>query len=195
MAYTDADLDELVSRKNIYAVLTRYCRAVDRCDMELMRSVFWEDGFCNYGTYNGPAAEFAAYVVPAVQSSFEVTMHAVMNVHMDVSGDVACTETYVLAYHKFRGDAGAAEQIFGNRYVQQFDWPENAPAPHHFFFGGRYIDRFERRSDAWRIAKRTVVMDWNDNAPGGEILDQGLFAALASRGQRGSFDPVFSNHP
>lgn len=195
MAYTDADLEELVSRKNIYAVLTRYCRAVDRCDLERMRTVFWEDGVCNYGTYNGPAAAFADYVVPAVAASFAVTMHAIMNVHMDVAGDAAACETYVLAYHKFRGDAGAAEQIFGNRYVQQFDWSPDAPVPHHFYFGGRYIDRFARRDDEWRIAERTVVMDWNDNAPGGEILDQGLFAALALRGQRGPLDPVFSNTP
>ena len=26
--------------------------------------------------------------------------------------------------------------------------------------GGRYVDRFERRHGEWRIAERTVVVDW-----------------------------------
>jgi hypothetical protein len=27
-------------------------------------------------------------------------MNGLMNVHMDIQGDVACTETYLFAYHK-----------------------------------------------------------------------------------------------
>jgi SnoaL-like domain len=194
MAYTDADLDELVSRTKIHEVLTRYCRAIDRCDLDLLRSVYWEDAIDDHGSFAGNALEFAEYVIPAVRASFEVTMHAITNVHMEVAGDAACTESYVLAYHKFRGDAAQAEQIFGGRYVQQFDWSASGAAGHHFFFGGRYLDRFERRGNTWRIFQRTVVMDWNHTAPSGEILDQGLFAALSLRGQRGPLDPVFGNH-
>jgi hypothetical protein len=26
--------------------------------------------------------------------------------------------------------------------------------------GGRYVDRFERRAGQWKIAERTVVVDW-----------------------------------
>ena len=193
MAYTEADIEELVSRKNIHEVLTRYCRGIDRCDIDLLRSVYWEDGFDDHGTFAGNAQEFAEYVIPAIQASFEVTMHAITNVHMDIAGDVACTECYVIAYHKFRGDRDKAELIFGSRYVEQFDWSETGLLPQQFFFGGRYIDRFERRGGEWRIFKRTVVMDWNDTRPSGEILDQGLFAALTLRGQRGALDPVFSN--
>jgi len=37
------------------------------------------------------------------------------------------------------------------------------------------------------------MMDWNDTRPSGEILDQGLFAALALRGQRGPLDPAYGN--
>ena len=193
MAFTDADIEDLVSRKNIHAVLTRYCRAIDRCDLEMLRSVYWPDATDDHGTFSGNAMEFAEVVIPALLANFEVTMHAITNVHMDVSGDTAAGECYVIAYHKFRGDRAKAEGIFGSRYAAQLDWPDAAEMPQQFFFGGRYLDRFERRGNEWRILQRTVVMDWNDTRPSGEILDQGLFAALALRGQRGPLDPAYSN--
>jgi len=63
--------------------------------------------------------EFAEVVIPALLANFEVTMHAITNVHMDVSGDTAAGECYVIAYHKFRGDRAKAEGIFGSRYAAQ----------------------------------------------------------------------------
>lgn len=87
------------------------------------------------------------------------------------------------------------EEIFGTRYMSQFDWDRSGGVPHHFYYGGRYIDRLERRGGEWRIAKRQVMMDWNDNKVSGEILDQGMFATLRPRGSRDCSDPVFANRP
>ena len=195
MTATPADLDELVSRSKVYDVLTRYCRALDRCDVELMRSVYWEDGHDDHGVFSGNAAEFADFIIREIQAWFEVTMHAIMNVHMEISGDVACTESYLFAYHKIRPDRAKVEEIFGSRYASQFDWAKNGEVPHHFYYGGRYVDRLERRAGEWRIARRTVVMDWNENGPSGEILDQGMFATLKPRGTRDRNDPVYHNRP
>ncbi len=189
------ELAELVARSKIYDVLTRYCRALDRCDVALMRSVYWDDGVDDHGVFSGNAAEFADFIIREIQNWFEVTMHAIMNVHMEVAGDVACTESYLFAYHKVRGEKAKVEEIFGSRYMRQFDWSEAQGVPHHFYYGGRYIDRLERRDGEWRIARRTVVMDWNDNRISGEILDQGMFATLHPRGERGGGDPVFANRP
>jgi SnoaL-like domain len=195
MAYNEADLEELVSRQKVYDVLTRYCRALDRCDVALMRSVYWEDGIDDHGVFSGNAAEFSEFIIREIQNWFEVTMHAIMNVHMEVKGDVACTESYLFAYHKVRGDKAAVEDIFGSDYMRQFDWSQVNGVPHHFYYGGRYIDRLERRNGEWRIYHRTVVMDWNDNHISGEILNQGMFATLHPRGERGHNDPVFLNRP
>jgi len=195
MAYSEADVEELIARSKVYDVLTRYCRALDRCDVDLMRSVYWDDGFDDHGVFSGNAAEFADFIIREIQNWFEITMHAIMNVHMEVKGDVACTESYLFAYHKVRGDKAKVGDIFGSRYVQQFDWSRVEGVPHHFYYGGRYVDRIERRDGEWRIAKRTVVMDWNDNRLSGEILDQGMFETLRPRGERGPADPVFANRP
>ena len=195
MAYRDSDIEQLVSRQKVYDVLTRYCRALDRCDIDLMRSVYWEDGIDDHGVFSGNAAEFAEFIISEIQNWFEITMHAIMNVHMEIEGDVACTESYLFAYHKVRGDKAKVEEIFGSRYLEQFDWSRVEGLPHHFFFGGRYVDRLERRGDEWRIAKRVVVMDWNENGLSGEILDQGMFANLHPRGERSHHDKVFLNRP
>jgi len=193
MADRDAEIDDLIARRDVYDVLTRYSRALDRADVELMKTVYWPDGTDNHGVFNGNAAEFAEFIVREIQNWFEVTMHGLMNVHMEIDGDVACTETYLFAYHKVRAEK--VESIFGSRYMQMFDLSKLDATNHHFYYGGRYIDRLERRGSEWRIAKRTVVMDWNDNKPSGEILDQGMFATLEPRGMRGSADLVFANRP
>jgi len=193
MADRDTEIYDLVARRDIYDVLTRYSRALDRADVELMKTVYWPDGIGNHGVFNGNAAEFAEFIVREIQNWFEVTMHGLMNVHMERRGDVACVETYLFAYHKVRADK--AGSIFGSRYMQMFDLTRLDPTNHHFYFGGRYLDRLERRGGEWRIAKRQVVMDWNDNKPSGEILDQGMFATLEPRGMRGSADLVFVNRP
>ncbi|MFN3287809.1 MAG: nuclear transport factor 2 family protein [Sphingomonadaceae bacterium] len=187
--------DELVARARAWDVLTRYCRALDRCDVELMRAVYWPDGHDDHGVFSGNAHDFAEFIIREIRRWFEVTMHAIMNVHYEVAGDVVCTETYLFAYHKVRANAADIEEIFGSRYAAQFDWASARIVPQHFYFGGRYIDRIERRGDEWRIARRTVVMDWNDNGPSGEILDQGMFATLRPLGRRDREDPAYLNRP
>ena len=195
MNWTDADVEELVSRSKAYDVLSRYCRALDRADVDLMRSVYWDDGIDNHGVFNGNAAEFAEFIIAEIQRWFDVTMHAIANVHMEVHGDAIYSEAYLIAYHRVRGDKEKIEEIFGSTYLSQFDWSRVDGIPHDFVFGGRYIDRLERRNGEWRIAKRQVVMDWNRNDIGHLLLDEGMFATLRPLGARGPHDPVYANAP
>ncbi len=61
--FDDAELQELIDRKRVYDVLTRYCRALDRCDVDLMRSVYWDDARDDHGVFNGGAQEFAEFII------------------------------------------------------------------------------------------------------------------------------------
>jgi ketosteroid isomerase-like protein len=191
--YDDAELQEIVDRKRIYDVLTRYCRALDRCDVDLMRSVYWDDARDDHGVFNGGAQEFAEFIIREIQEWFEVTVHAIMNVHMELEGNIACTESYLFAYHRIRGDKKKVEEIFGSTYLSQFDWSKVEGVPHVFWYGGRYVDRLEKRGKEWKIAHRQVVMDWNQNEPSTAIWDEGMFKTLTLRGTRGHEDPVFKN--
>jgi hypothetical protein len=184
------ELQEVIDRQKIYDVLTRYCRALDRCDVELMKSVYWEDGFDDHGVFAGNAQAFAEFIVREIQQWFEVTMHAIMNVHMELDGDKAYTEAYLFAYHRVKADRRQIEDVFGATYLRQFVGA-GEPAPQDFFYGGRYVDRLEKRGGIWRIAKRTVVMDWNRNEPTRSLWDEGMFAVLKTHGTRDRTDPVY----
>jgi len=184
------EIQEVVDRQKIYDVLTRYCRALDRCDVELMKSVYWEDGFDDHGVFAGNAQAFAEFIIREIQEWFEVTMHAIANVHMELDGTTAHTEAYLLAYHRVKADRRKIEDVFGATYLRQFVGA-GEPAPQDFFFGGRYVDRLEKRDGVWRIAKRTVIMDWNRNEPTRSLWAEGTFAVLKTYGARDRSYPVY----
>ncbi|MEM9170833.1 MAG: nuclear transport factor 2 family protein [Pseudomonadota bacterium] len=193
--FDDAELQELIDRKRIYHVLTTYCRALDRCDVDAMRSVYWDDAKDDHGVFNGGAQEFAEFIIREIQTWFEATVHAIMNVHMEIDGDQAYTESYLFAYHRVRGEKAKVEEIFGSTYLSGFDWSSVDGVPHVFWYGGRYVDRLEKRGKDWKIAHRRVVMDWNQNEIATQILDEGMFKTLDLRGDRAAADPAFNHHP
>jgi uncharacterized protein (DUF1330 family) len=51
-------------------------------------------------------------------------------------------------------------------------------------YGGRYVDRLEKRDGVWRIAKRKVLMDWNRSEPSRDMWHEGMYTALSSHGRR-----------
>ncbi len=191
MTATAAELQELVDRQKIYHVLTSYCRALDRCDVQLMKDVYWPDGFDDHGVFAGNAQEFAEFIIREIQAWFEVTMHAIMNVHMEISGNVAHTESYLFAYHRVKGDPAKVRDVFGPTYLKRFGF-DASKVQNDFLYGGRYVDRLEKRDGIWRIAKRTVVMDWNLNQPTTSLWDEGMFAVLKLVGSRDRGDPVYA---
>lgn len=191
----ESGIKELLDRQKCYDVLTRYCRALDRADIDLMRTVYWDDAVDDHGVFDGNAQAFSEFIVKEIQNWFEVTTHSISNVHMEYHGDTMFTESYLTAYHKVSGSRDKVEAIQGPTYLSKLD-PEALNAPHHvFIFGGRYIDRLEKRNGEWRIAMRQVCMDWNENWPGNSIYDEGMFSQLQRLGCRGHEDPVYRNTP
>ena len=188
-----ADLEDLVARRDIYAVLTRYCRALDRADLELMRTVYWPDGVDIHGIYSGNAGEFVEFIIGEITQYFEMGTHCLLNVHIDVDGDVACAESYLYSACRVRRDM--VEPIFGSRYAEMCGGRGLDAGHEQFAMAGRYLDRLERRDGEWRIAQRQVVMDWNDSNPSNQIVDEGLFAAMRPRGEWGQCDPAYANRP
>jgi hypothetical protein len=55
---------------------------------------------------------------------------------------------------------------------------------------GRYLDRFERRGGAWKIAHRQVVADWNRIDRVSERMDPAVTDAL-TQGTRSRNDPSY----
>ena len=130
----DARLDALLSRAEIYETLTRYCRGVDRCDVDLIRSVYHPDATDDHGMFKGLGVDFAPWIVAWEQANIRQCQHFIGNFRCDIEGDVALTETYCISF---------SEALDGRNATVY----------------NRYIDRFERREAVWKIAERLVVLD------------------------------------
>lgn len=191
--HLEAQLADLVARRDIYAVLTRYCRALDRADLALMETVYWPDGLDIHGIYSGNAGEFVPYIIREIRNFFVMGTHCLLNVSIEVDGDRASSESYLYSPCQVRPEMVSG--IFGDRYAELCAGLGLDPAREQFVMTGRYLDRFERRAGEWRISQRQVVMDWNDNGPSGQILDAGMFASLRPLGAWGQDDPVYRLRP
>jgi hypothetical protein len=130
---------ELADREAIRHCLNRYSRGVDRLDEELLQSVYWPGAIDDHIIFTGTGQDFIPFVIKAL-GAMDQTMHMLGNMLIDMDGKSAATaETYFQAFHRVPGESGVAADLI---------------------VGGRYVDRFEKRDDEWRISARTVIIDW-----------------------------------
>lgn len=142
----------------IRRVVLTYCRAVDRCDAELLRSVYHDDAVDEHGSgFSGSADDFVAWVMGVLRQRFSMTMHTVPNILVEIDGDVAAVESYLVAYHIA---AHAVRDAIDDVVADEVATDGRGPVLR--ILGGRYVDRFEWRPDVgWRIAHRVVVAEWH----------------------------------
>ena len=163
------DLARVADELAIHKVLAAHCRGVDRADEATLKSAYWGDATVEYGGFNGPAQTFCE-ALPTSIRRFARTQHSISNTLVTFTNDTeARVETYVNAFHYLEVDGGPDTEM---TYL------------------GRYLDRFEKRSGAWKISHRKVVMDWNQNAEASAIWDGPPFDGLA-RGGRAPQDPLY----
>ncbi|WP_404476371.1 nuclear transport factor 2 family protein [Novosphingobium sp. BL-52-GroH] len=167
MTHSEQTLDAVVSRQQIADLTMAYCRGVDRADVRLLSQVFHEDSTVVSGAFNGRGRDFAAAICALVEETYEQTFHSIANQWIEVEGDGAVGETYVIAASTGRDGTDTLT-------------------------GGRYIDRFVRRDGCWAIAERTFVLDWLRSEPSTRDMAGGMYAALDLHGERGQGDPVYA---
>ena len=166
-------LQALLDKQAISETLLRYSRAIDRRDAELMRRVYWPDAIDDHAVFRGDVEAFIAYAFPFMEGV--ISQHVVTNILIDITGpDEAFSECYFAGFHDFPdGDGGRLERVVG----------------------GRYLDRHERRGEEWRIASRTLAIDWYNERPGNSVWDSGRYAGLENRGDVKPRDPLYRLHP
>jgi len=133
-----ARLTLLEDREAIRDCLYRYARGMDRCDEEMLRSAYWEDAVDNHLAFAGTREQLIAWALPIVRG-MDQGQHIIGNILIRIDGDLADAESYFYGFHRIPGPDGIARDAVGS---------------------GRYLDRFEKRNDEWRILKRVVVTDW-----------------------------------
>ncbi len=173
MSTRDPEIQALLDKQAITEVIHLYLRAADRADVELLATCYHDDAWEDHGgLFSGPAADYVAQMAKVLPSA-KVMNHLATNILIDIDGDRARAEHYILAYGRMKKDG------------EKFDSLTLA----------RAIDRFERRDGAWRIAKRQLVWEWNNDLPFAETWGRGLMAADASvlvRGGKKPNDPIYA---
>jgi SnoaL-like domain len=137
MTGVNEDLQRLIDRDGIRQSLIGLARGEDRRDAALISASYWPDSTTDYGVFAGSFAEYLAWVVPG-SPALPVTQHVLGQSFIDLKGDTALVETQVVSYHRVKMATEDRDTVVG----------------------GRYLDRFERRSGEWRIAHRTMLYDW-----------------------------------
>lgn len=160
---------ELADREAIRDVVLRYCRASDRVDEKLLRSVYWPDAQDDHLEFSGGVDEFVDYCVP-ILTAMRYNMHTVGNIFIVINGDQADVESYFIGYHSVPDENGTRRDSFS---------------------GGRYIDNFEKRGDEWRIKKRLVTVEWFREMDDTQYHDKGPFGMSVPRGDVGAADISF----
>nr|WP_278254352.1 nuclear transport factor 2 family protein [Sphingobium sp. BYY-5] len=132
----DPRLRDLIDRQAISECLARFSRGMDRFDRDIYLSAFHDDAEIAAGPFVGSAAACWDWAMPLHDQAQILTHHALLQTSIDLDGDVAHSETYY--------------QFIGRNRDESL-----------IMAGGRYIDRFARRDDAWRIALRINVIEWS----------------------------------
>jgi hypothetical protein len=183
----------LLDRQAIERVLGLYCRAIDRLDLELLRSVYHPDGTDDHGSYSGNAQEFAKRIISSLAEVVIDGMHTVTHSVIEVRGRFATAESYYLAYQLCPGGREKLAAFFGEPYARAAEGQGGLTGNHDYFCGGRYIDLFEKRAGEWKILRRRITNEWNVVRPSSRITDQGYIAAYNLPGRRDRQDPVYLN--
>ncbi|MGY9071430.1 MAG: nuclear transport factor 2 family protein [Acidimicrobiales bacterium] len=162
--------DQLLAEREIRRRLLDYCRGIDRCDVDLVASSYHPDAIDDHGAFHGSGHEFARFATEAIREHYEATMHTIGDSIIDFTDDrTAYVETYVCADHRHRDIDGESLERFG----------------------ARYLDRFEQRDDAWRIADRVVVVEWSTTMPITPAVGAGRYV----RGSRDHSDLAYQRTP
>ena len=133
--------DEMADREAIRDCLSRYCRGTDRIDPDMLRSVYWPGAMDYHTGFAGTAEEFIEWALPNLRAMEDRT-HMIGNILIRIDGDTAKVESYLWSVSIMTGEQ-----------------------PRQVMVSGRYLDKFEKRNDEWRIAERFVIHDWFEETP------------------------------
>ncbi len=136
----DCRPSDATDRGSILNLLYRYCRAVDRLDLELGYSIWHQDATADYGPLYQGSGRGAIDFICAQHRNMLNTSHQITNVTLDIDGDRAGSEAYAIA---------TLRMIRSSATLQMTIWP-------------RYIDRWSKRSGRWGIDERIVIVDFDE---------------------------------
>jgi len=144
-AVLPAALRELLDRQAITDLLQRYCRAVDRLDKPLARSVFHPGAEADFSpVYKGDAQGAIDFVFASHARVLRVSHQ--IGTTIVTFGEDGKTAGSEAAFHS------TARFLVDDQLTQLDIW-------------GRYLDRWSQRDGRWAIDRRRTVFDFDETRP------------------------------
>ncbi len=167
MVVDEAKVTLLLARDELHQLVNAYCRAVDRADYEVLRSLYHPDATDSHGSFSTGGVEQFIAQLQAAEPYVRVSQHNVTTTNFTIEGDMARGEIYCLVFHTFAGPEHDVDVIIG----------------------GRYLDEYTKHNGSWKFSRRTIVADWAyQNDP--TRVDFGHPSTRGSlRGKPGQADP------
>lgn len=164
-------VETLSAVHEINEVLRLYCRSMDRVDVDLGYRTWHDDGTAEYlahsrEIYKGTGHGFIDWITVYHRGLINHT-HRISNPLVDVRGDRAASETYVIAVHLLRDDQSAILRTYH----------------------GRYLDRWSKRDGRWAIDARRFLSEFSFAQRVSEDLEG---TDLTSPGFRDRRDPSYA---
>ncbi len=137
------ELQDLLDRDALRRLVQAYAAAVDHRQPEVAAGCFLPEGRLTVG--DGEPLEGRDAVVAALGrlERYEVTAHVLGQSDHVVVGDRATGESWCRAHHVY--EEGGVRR----------DW----------VMAIRYVDRYVRTTEGWRIEDRHLVVDWLEDRP------------------------------
>ena len=138
MSIASPDVQEMLDEHALRKLVHAYCRAVDRGDLDTLRSLYHHDAEDRHGTFSSGSVDTFLRTLADMRPHIRSMQHHVTTTNFVISGDTAEGEIYSIATHSFAAGDGETEVVVG----------------------GRYLDKYEKRSGAWKFTTRSIVTDW-----------------------------------
>lgn len=188
-----ARLRVVADRQEIEQKIRLYCRAIDRLDADLLRSLYHPDGVDLHGTFEGNAHEFVDFIMARLKLMTTYGFHTITQSIIDVRGDRAVAESSYIAYHRIARGWERIAAFFGETYAAEAKAAGTLDREHENSCGGRYLDQFERRADGvWRIKHRRITNEFNRNGVTTNLFTEGEVGHFDLPGARDKTDPIYA---
>lgn len=162
----DSRLQALIDHHEIRDVLSAYCQGSDRVDGERMAGVFHPESWIDHANNHSDGRTFVADALPEQVEYTSLVWHQMGQSMIQVDGDNARAETYVLVAIRKSAARGNLLDLMG----------------------GRFVDTFVRKDGRWLIKTRIQLRDWSVTVESGrDDLAKSAFATGHASGE----DPFY----
>lgn len=144
---TEISMAALADQMALRRAAELYAQGADRRDKAIWTEILTEDCMIEGPGFSMQGRDTVLGSLDFLAQSYEATQHRIHNQIAAIDGDSAVGETYCTADHLYRTDGQAKLLCWSIRYQ----------------------DQWRREAGAWRFARRTLIVDWQET----RIVDGG----------------------